>query len=81
MKYMKTWIVVKIIWNLSLVGLSLIVVILGLNQWELSQVFYLLGIIFFIWFMLNEILELFKPIPVLVPPQKIRRKDNDTTEN
>ena len=79
MRYMKTWIVVKMIWNLSLVGLSLVIVIIGLNKWELSQLFYLIGIIFFVWFMLNEILQLFKPIPVYIPPQNTRRKDNDNT--
>ena len=81
MKYMKTWIVVKIIWNFSLIGLSIILLIIGLDKLELSQVFYLIGIIFFVWFMVNEILEPFKPIPVLIPPHKIRRKNNDITEN
>ena len=66
---------IKIIWNFLLIGLSIILLIVGLGKLEVSQVFYQIGIIFFVWFMVNEILELFKPIPVLVPPDKIRRKD------
>ena len=81
MRYMKYWVVVKMLWNILLVGLALITAILGLTRWELKDVFYILAIEFFIWFMLNEILELFKPIPVMMIPHKPKEKDNDHTNN
>ena len=70
-------------WNhyINYIVIGLITAILGLTRWELKDVFYILAIEFFIWFMLNEILELFKPIPVMMIPHKPKEKDNDHTNN
>ena len=81
MNYMRYGVVIKMIWNIGLVGLAIITTIIGLNNWELNKVFYIVAIEFFVWFMLNEILQMFQPVPVLLPPPSVRRKSNDNTEN
>ena len=63
---MKNWITIKLVWNIAMVAMALITAIVGFTKWEINYTFYFVAIEFFIWFMVNEILQLFMPVPVPV---------------
>ena len=61
-----TWIRIKMLWTIACsIGAVGILIVTTILSSALDFTFYLLGILFIIWYLINYLIDMFQPVPVM----------------